>query len=203
MFDDGTMRALLGSSGEFEMLEKATRKFLEQQHTTLALERERFDAWRKEHPSSRLKTFDTLARERGGPLPDTLWRRVRSSGEFELLMRNPEPRYRFGSRDIQSVGYSQDVLGYPAVSFELKKERAQDFGDWTESILGEGLAIVLDDEILTLATVMSRLPGGGIIEGGAGGFTKEEVKLMKQLLQPSGLPPLPLPVLSLEVQFGR
>ncbi len=200
LLSDDNLRSLLEAQGEFEFLEQATNEFLAANQTTIERERERFEAWRKEHPAVRLKEFDKLARELGGPVPDTLWRRHRSSNEYALLMRSADPRFRFSNRDIASTGFSQDSMGYPALSFELAKERMKDFSDWTKSILGHGMAIVLDDEILTLATVRSRLPGSGIIEGGAGGFSKEEVKALAELLK---LPLLPLPPLSLQVEFLR
>jgi preprotein translocase subunit SecD len=197
---DNLVRSMLGSDGEFEFMEKATKEFLVAHETTLEGERERFDAWRKEHPAARLEEFDMLARERGGPLPGTEWRRNRSDGEHVLLVRSDDPQFRFGIRDVASIGYSQDQMGYPAVSFELTKQRQKDFGAWTKSIIGQGMAIVLDDEIVTLATVHSQLPGSGIIEGGTGGFSKEEVKALVALLR---LPPLPQKPLSLKVEFLR
>jgi len=203
VFEDDHLRTLLGLLGELEILEQATIKFLAEHDTTLDRETERFEAWRKEHPAARLKNFDTFAREKGGPVPGTLWRHGRSTGEHVLLMRSPDARFRFCNQDIESTGFSQDSMGYPAASFELKKERTKDFGDWTEGILGHRMAIVLDDEILTIATVRSRLPGGGIIEGGAGGFSKDEVKDLVELLRPAHLPALPMPPLSLEVEFLR
>jgi len=203
VFEDDRLRTLLGLFGELEILEQATIKFLAEHNTTLDRETERFEAWRKEHPAARLKNFDALAREKGGPVPGTLWRRLRSTGGHALLMRSAEPRFRFDNRDIESTGYSQDYRAYPAVSFELNKERTKDFGDWTESILGHGLAIVLDDDILTLAIVKSKLPGSGIIEGGAGGFSKDEVKELVELLRPDRRSPLPMQPLSLEVEFPR
>lgn len=203
VFEDDQLRTQLGLFGELEFLEKVTDEFLAGQHTTLALERVRFESWRKEHPAARLKNFDSLARENGGPVTGTLWRRHESTGEHVLLLRSADPRFRFGNGDIGSTGHSQDQMGYPAVSFELIKERAKDFSDWTQSILNHGMAIVLDDEILTLATVKSRLPGSGIIEGGAEGISKEEVKQLLALMQPSKLPPLPLAPLTLELEFLR
>jgi len=200
---DERVRALLLSSGELEFLEEASDKFLAANQTTREAERARFDAWRKEHAEMLPLAFDALAREKGGPLPDSLWRPHRSTGVYALLMRSANLRYRFSDADLDEVGYSADASGYPASSFELKKERAKDFGDWTESILGRPMAIVYGDEILMLATVKSRLPGGGIIEGGAGGFTQAEVKALVESLRHSGLPPLPLRPLSLRVEFLR
>jgi preprotein translocase subunit SecD len=116
-----------------------------------------------------------------------------------LLERPAEARFRFGNADIAKAGFSSDAMGYPAVSFELTASRQGDFGDWTETLLGKGLAIVLDEEILTLATVRSRLPGKGIIQG-TPAFSQGEVQALVKLLQQ---PRLPLPPLGLRVEYLR
>lgn len=196
--DETFVREVLESQGEFEFLEEAQKEFLVAHDTTLEGEHARYTAWRKTHADARMKEFDSVARADGGPLPGTLWRRLRSTKEDKLLLRPEEARFRFTNKDVASTGFSQDQYGYPAVNFELSKERQQDFSDWTNKLIGKGMAIVRDDEILVLANVRSRLPGSGIIEGGSGGFTKEEVTVLQRLLS---LPPLPLPPLSLKSEL--
>jgi preprotein translocase subunit SecD len=186
------VREMLGRRGEFEFL-AAAEPVPEGEHA-------RLDAWRSSHPEARLREFDAVARAEGGPLPGLLWRKLRSKDGDTLLQRAEEPRFRFGNADVADTGFAQDSFGHPAVSFELKKERQKDFGDWTEKLLQHGMAIVRDDEILELATVNSRLPGSGIIEGGRNGFTKDEVQALVALLKQ---PPLPLPPLSLKCEFVR
>jgi len=126
-------------------------------------------------------------------------RRSRSTGEYVLLERPTEARFRFGNADIAKVGISSDEMGYPAISFELAGSRQGDFSDWTKTLFGKGLAIVLDEEILTLAAVRSRLPGKGIIQG-TPGFSPGEVEALVKLLQ---LPRLPLPPLAIRVEYLR
>ena len=200
-FRDDLVRTKLRSRGEFEFLEQMTDDFLAARDTTLEAERARFDAWRNDHPAFLLVAFDTLPRAQGGPVPGTLWRRLRSTGDYVRLKRSAEPRFRFSGRDVASTSPSQDQMGQPALEFELAKERGTDFGDWTQSLIGHGLAIVLDDEVLTLAAVRSRLPGGGLIEGGAGGFTKEELGVLREVLNPTRTPHLPVQPLALTAQF--
>jgi hypothetical protein len=198
LFRDDLVHTLLGARGELEFLVQANSEFLSQNGTTLTDEHERFLSWCKSKPSARLAEFDALAREHGGPLPGCVWRRLRASEEHVLLVRSSDPRFRFTGKDIASTGFSQDQMGYPAVSFEFSKERRGDFGDWTQQILARGLAIVLDEEVVTLANVRSRLPGGGIIEGGVGGFSKGEVQALVRLMR---LSPLPLQPQSLTTEF--
>ncbi len=198
VFEDGLVYTLLSARGEIEFLAQATKEFLGENGTTLEAEYERFLAWRKWKPAARLADFDAIARDQGGPLPGCVWRRRRASEEHVLLVRSTDPRFRFAGKDISQTGFSQDSRGFPAVSFGLAKERQGDFSDWTQKILGQGLAIVLDEEILTLATVRSRLPGSGIIEGGTGGFSKGEVQALVRLLR---LSPLPLQPQSVTREF--
>jgi SecDF, P1 head subdomain len=189
---DGVVHTLLAAQGQLE--------FFRAHEAPPEGERERLDAWREAHPDARLKEFDTVARDQGGPLPGTVWRKHRVSGTLILLVRPPEARFLFGGADLAKAGFSMDEMGYPAVSFELKKERQKDFEDWTGSMLQKGMAIVLDDEILTLATVASRLPGKGILTGGASGFSAGEVKALVRLLR---LSPLPLAPRSVKVELLR
>ena len=198
LFRDELVHTLLSARGELEFLAQATKEFLVANDTTLEAEHERFLAWRKSRPDARLVEFDTLAREQGGPLPGCVWRRSRASQENVLLVRSKDPRFRFAGKDIAKTGFAQDQYGYPAVSFEFAKERQGDFGDWTQKLLHQGLAIVLDEEILTLANVNSRLPGSGIIEGGSGGFSNGEVNALVRLMR---LPLLPLQPQSLKLEF--
>jgi len=198
LFRDDLVHTLLSARGELEFLVQASSEFLAQNGTTLTDEHERFLAWRKAKPSARLAEFDAQARDQGGPLPGCIWRRLRASEEHVLLVRSSDARLRFTGKDIASTGFAQDQMGYPAVSFEFTKERRGDFGDWTQQIIGRGLAIVLDEEVVTLANVRSRLPGGGIIEGGAGGFSKGEVQALVRLMR---LSPLPLQPQSVTSEF--
>lgn len=192
--DERSMQLLLGSMCDLRFLPQATEEFLAAKNTTLAAERARFDAWRGKHAEEPLAAFDELARDAGGPIAGTLWRRDPTKGEYVLLVLPEEKRFRFGHDDLAEVGFCTDAMGYPAVSFELSKERQKDFGDWTASILGQGMAIVLDDEVLVLASVRSRLPGGGIIEGGSNGYTKLEVQTLVAILRSPRLPLKPLSV---------
>lgn len=188
----GVVYTLLAAQGRLE--------FLRAHEAPPDGERERLDAWRKANPEARLEEFDTLAREQGGPLPGCVWRKHRKDGTLALLVRPAEARFRFGSADLAKAGFSQDEYGHPAVSFELQKERQKEFEDWTGSMLQKGLAIVLDDEILTLATVNSRLPGKGILTGGASGFSAGEVKALVRLMR---LSPLPLAPRSVALELLR
>lgn len=192
VFEGDDVRMLLSMQGELEFLQ-APEKQPEG-------ERARFDTWRAAHPEARLVEYDSVAREQGGPPEGCVWRRHRASKEYVLLERPKQAHFRFGGSSLQSTGFSSDDLGYPAVSFEMTMERMLDFRAWTGKIVGRGLAIVLDDEVVTLATVNGALPGRGIITGGVNGFTPGEVQALVRLLR---LPRLPLPPRSVALEFLR
>ena len=68
-----------------------------------------------------------------------------------------------------------DQLGKPALGFTPTAQKREEFGDYTESLKRKRLAVLVDGEILTLPEVNARLGNGGVIEGGRGGFTPEEL----------------------------
>jgi len=72
------------------------------------------------------------------------------------------PAHTFG---LSEVGVSTDGLGRPALYFRIQEQQAADFRALTESSIGRSMAMLVDDEIITIATVNSVLPGSGQIEG--------------------------------------
>jgi hypothetical protein len=69
----------------------------------------------------------------------------------------------------------QDQLGLPALGFTIAVHQNEQFGDYSEALMNKRLAILKDGEILNLPTVCGRMDHGGVIEGGRGGVTSEEL----------------------------
>ncbi len=69
---------------------------------------------------------------------------------------------RTASADFERVGGAS--MG-PAVFFEIKREDASDFGDFTGQNTGRRMAIVLDGTIITAPTLQSRISDSGQITG--------------------------------------
>jgi len=86
----------------------------------------------------------------------------------------------FGSGDFASVAAAKDALGYPALAFVLTEDRTGAFEDFTESIVGRRLAIVLEGEARSAPSIETKLSGGGIVEGR---FSDEEVKALSDILE--------------------
>ncbi|MDW8321150.1 MAG: protein translocase subunit SecD [Armatimonadota bacterium] len=85
-----------------------------------------------------------------------------------------------------------DQLGRPQVSFEFNAEGARRFGDFTRKHVGEILAIVLDNRIISAPRINEPILGGkGVIEGD---FTAVEAAELALLLN-SGALPVPLEII--------
>jgi len=69
---------------------------------------------------------------------------------------------RTANADFDRVGGAS--LG-PAVYFDIKRENAADFGDFTGANTGRRMAIVLDGNIITAPTLQSRISDSGQITG--------------------------------------
>jgi len=205
LFGLDRMGMLLQARGELVFLQAASEKYLQAKGTSSDEERKHLQSWITKHPDARLEEYDTLPREKGGPLPGTIWRRERWNAVIAqdapreaLLLLPADSHCRFTQADIAEYGQTPDEIGYPAISFELRKERVAEFSAWTESIVGSSLAIVFDDELLVLATVRGKLPGAGVIEGGSGGFREGELSALLELLR---LPMLPSRPASVSTEF--
>ena len=68
-------------------------------------------------------------------------------------------------RDLRSAQEGIDEYNRPAVRFTLKQDAAQRFGNFTQSNLGKPLAIVLDNRVMSVATIQGRITDSGQITG--------------------------------------
>lgn len=87
-----------------------------------------------------------------------------------------------------------DQMGRPQVSFEFNAEGARRFGDFTRKHVGEILAIVLDNRIISAPRINEPILGGkGVIEGN---FSAVEAADLATLLN-SGALPVPLEIIQI------
>ena len=110
-----------------------------------------------------------------------------SAGEQYVIVRRPA----VGGETLTDANVSfQD--GGVAVSFKFNNLGAKKFGDVTKNNVGEQLAIVLDDEVISAPTIQSAITGGsGVITGN---YTSESAQELALLLR-SGALPAPLNIL--------
>ncbi len=91
---------------------------------------------------------------------------------------------------LQAAIATFDPAGEWLIQFDLTAEAGETFGPFTESRIGQPMAIVLDGVVLSAPTIQARLDTGGVISGA---FTEEEAKELALQLR-SGALPIPLRV---------
>jgi preprotein translocase subunit SecD len=167
-------------------------------YTDVAKELERAREWRTANPGVAFAKYNALTATDGGP-----WRGADGSsaliavsgGQPVVLLEEADPRFRFSAMDINGFVPSADSQGNQNVLFELVDSRKGAFEAWTGAHVDHSLAIVLDGEVLSMATILSRLPGAGVVNGGdlggGTGRTAEEVADLVSRLR-GGTLPIPL-----------
>jgi len=68
-------------------------------------------------------------------------------------------------RDLRNAQQSLDEFNRPAVQFSLKQDAAARFGNFTQANIGRPMAIVLDNRVMSVATIQSRITDSGQITG--------------------------------------
>ncbi len=108
-------------------------------------------------------TFNQLRDGLGAAAPED--NKTLASAYFRMVKIFKDPQWRFSGQDLILVHKSYDEQRLPAVGFEFKPERGNDFSEFTEVHKKKGLAIVLDGKVITTPIIKSVLPGSGIISG--------------------------------------
>jgi preprotein translocase subunit SecD len=96
-------------------------------------------------------------------------------------------------RDLSTASTQLDQYGAPYIAFELTDAGAKIFGAYTAQHVGDTLAIVLDNVVLSAPNIKSAIPDGkGIIEGK---FTRQEADSLSIQMRYGALP-VPLEVVN-------
>jgi len=88
-------------------------------------------------------------------------------------------------RDLRNSRVGTDENGRPDVGFTLKADGAKRFGAYTEANVNNGMAIVLDKKIITVATIQSKITDSGRI---VGRFSQQRANDMSLELRSGALP---------------
>ena len=97
------------------------------------------------------------------------------------------------TRSPTSAPDTDGATGLPAAGFTIRAGvDASNFGKFTASNINQSLAILLDDQIQSLANIRSRIPGRGVITGGSDGFTQEELRRLIAVIRSGSLPVKPV-----------
>lgn len=176
-YSETTLERLLTSTGVIDLAPMVMDTDLITAGTTLAVETECFEAWRRQHPEAYLYDFNIIHPSDGGPPKGMRW--VRSGAEspaYRLVKRPSQASTRFTNTDLTRIRAHLDGNGSPAIAFDVKKARQADFEAYTKSIVGMNMAIIVGEEILTAPMLTSPLRTGAVITGGRTGFAEEEVR---------------------------
>ncbi len=96
-------------------------------------------------------------------------------------------------RDLKNAAVALDQYGAPAITFELTDNGAKIFADYTRDHVGDILAIVLDNVVLSAPRIQSAIPEGrGEITGK---FTRAEAESLAVQMRYGALP-VPLDVVN-------
>ncbi|MFT5199648.1 MAG: protein-export membrane protein SecD, partial [Planctomycetota bacterium] len=185
----GNMEFMIGATDQD--LSDPTNRALS---TDLNSERAAMEAWLLENPGVEIREYNTLLSERLGPVSRLRWfANVTDNPDDQLkdllapLIIEADPKWRFDGTDFPTFFPSQDNLGLPAVGFTPTPEQQSAFGDFTEEHENQPMAIVINGEIVTFPNINGRLGNGGVIEGGRGGFTSDEVNDLVSVLRSGSL----------------
>jgi preprotein translocase subunit SecD len=114
-------------------------------------------------------------------VPDTSTAPGSTTGMFYLLQHVPV----ITGRDLRSARTTTDQYNAPAVSFTLNSDGAARFGRATASNIGRGLAIVLDNQVMSAPRIDGAITTDGQITGR---FTQQEASDLSLVLRSGSLP---------------
>jgi len=137
-----------------------------------------------------LATRDEILAHYGGSLPADV--EILSQDQKDDQGRNMGLRYYavqkrrvITGRDLKSANTSVGQFNQPVVAFHLSADGAKMFGEATGANVGRGLAIILDNRVVSAPVINSRITDSGIVEGN---FTQQEVQDLVTTLRSGALP---------------
>ncbi len=104
-----------------------------------------------------------------------------ASGSYYVVSRIPVVT----GRDLRNARPSRDEFGKWETDFTLSQEAARRFGQYTESNVGNRMAIILDGQVRTAPTIQSRIDDSGRITGAG---TEAEAADLSLVLKSGSLP---------------
>jgi preprotein translocase subunit SecD len=96
-----------------------------------------------------------------------------------------EKRSVVTGRDLKNARPSTGQFNEPVVSFSLTADGGRRFGEATGANIGRGLAIILDDKVVSAPVIEDRIATDGIIRGN---FSVQEVEDLSMVLRSGALP---------------
>ena len=112
------------------------------------------------------------------------------NGEYFVLLSNtPDASLTPAQQDweLSRAFPDRDQSGFPAVSFRLNNVGGSLMGDLTGNHINEPMAICLDGKLISAPRINDRINGSGIITGGSGGFSTNELNYLIRTLNAGAL----------------
>ncbi len=91
-------------------------------------------------------------------------------------------RWDLHPTDIETVGPSETMAGSPALTMTLTENAAAQMTQYSRSLIGQKMAIIVDDQIVVVATVNEAMSSQFIVSGS---FSAEEIRGLVRSLNPS------------------
>ncbi len=188
-----SIRAAIENLGELQFLIIADNVAeLQALGTDFETEQQKLQAWRESQPEGTPLSNYNYVEGDEGPTSGLRWfaQAVPDGSEISefdranIVLLPTEDKYDFRGEDLARVFPSQDEFGFPAVGFEIKPERSQEFGGFTKENKNRRMAIVLNEEITSAPEIQGALFGSSIIRGN---FTAEEVRNAMTILRAGSL----------------
>jgi len=130
---------------------------------------------------------DAMLGQHGGVLPlntkivEALPRSGQQSDEWYLVSKNPV----ITGHEMRNAHAGQDEYRKWETNFNLSPEGGKRFGSYTEANIGNRLAVVLDNKIVSVATIQSKIEDSGRITGLG---SEEEAVDLSRYLRSGSLP---------------
>ncbi len=104
----------------------------------------------------------------------------------QLMFVDPEGQLVLSGQDVADASAYQDPAGGFGVSLDLKGDGVKKFAEATAKYIGQPIAILLDEQVISAPTVQ------GVIDSGnasiTGNFTAEEAQRLANLIKGGALP---------------
>ncbi len=195
LVSDDQIERLITELGDMRFFIGATEAAFSAQGKDMAASRQKVVDWLKkpENAQVSLNVYNSLTEAQGGPPAGFRWYTHRLDEGQGIVPRDQrrldalsvlKAEWTFTGKDLASVTKSQDRVGFPAVSFQMRPEAVAGFGDMTYAHINEPMAIVLNDEIVSYANIGEKLPGQAQIYGR---FTQTQVDGMVSVLRSGSL----------------
>jgi preprotein translocase subunit SecD len=88
-------------------------------------------------------------------------------------------------RDLKNARTGAGQFNEPVVNFTLTAEAGQRFGEFTGTNIGRGLAIILDNRVVSAPVIEDRIRDSGVIKGR---YTQQEAQDLALVLRSGALP---------------